>query len=297
MLSSHPRIVVTRRTDLWPRFFERYGDLADDGNLNSCIAAMLARKQIAALEIDAERLVHDLREGEATYGRLFALMHEQVAERNGKPRWGDQSAGIEAYADAVLAAYPGARFIHMMRDPRDRFAAELEREPRRRPGDVGRSVAAWAWSAHHAERNRGRHPDDYLVVRYETLVATPEPTMRAVCRFLDEDFDPATLRIEQAERYRVIREASRDGSPITTAFVGRYRDGLPPRDVAFIQRAADRQMNRHGYLPEEISMSAAQRAGSMAMHPVDVVAMRTWRGIEGARGVANPEPAHLGVRR
>jgi hypothetical protein len=296
MLSSHPRIVVTRRTDLWPRFFERYGDLSGDGNLDRCVRAMLARAQIATLEIDAERLVHDFRAGAPTYARLFALIHEQVADRRGRPRWGDQSASIEAYADDVLAAYPGARFIHLIRDPRDRFTAELQREPRRRPGDAGRSVAAWLWSARLAERNRERYPDAYRPLRYETLVADPERTMREVCDFLGERFDAAMLRIDEAARYRQVREASPDGSPITTEFVGRYRRDLPPGDVAFIQRAAGREMDAHGYGADPTPMSARQRLRVAAVgRPVNGAAMWAWRGTRSptVRRAPTAEPAEV----
>jgi hypothetical protein len=287
MLSSHPRIVVTRRTDLWPSFFERYGDLADDDNLERCLRVMMSRKQIASLEIDPERLVRAFRAGAPTYARLFALLHEQVAARHGKPRWGDQSASIEAFADDVMAAYPGARFIHLIRDPRDRFTAELQRDPRRRAGDTGRSVGAWLRSARFADRNRARYPEGYLILRYETLVTEPEATTRFLCGFLGEPFDDAMLRIDDAERYRYLREASGDGSPITDGFVGRYRRELPSRDVAFIQRATAREMEGYGYAPDPVRMSRTQRLRSATVgRPMNRVAL--WVG----RGTGSSPPAH-----
>jgi hypothetical protein len=49
MLSSHPRIVVTRRTEMWTRFYGRFGDLTEPANLERCLRAMLERRQIADL--------------------------------------------------------------------------------------------------------------------------------------------------------------------------------------------------------------------------------------------------------
>jgi len=258
MLSSHPRIVVTRRTEMWPRFYERFGDLGRDENLERCLHAMLEREHIARLEPDPERLRSDFRRGDPTYPRLFALVHEQHMERCGKSRWGDQTAMIERFADEILAAYPGARVIHLVRDPRDRFEALLGRGPRR-PGAVGHATAGWLLSASLAERNLARYPDSYTVVRYETLVAHPEETLRELCAFLGEDFHPAMLRLDAARRYEEDRAASADGSPISTAYVGRYRHGIGRGDLAFIQTFAGRRMRALGYTPDPIRLSARER--------------------------------------
>ncbi len=123
MLSAHPHVVVSRRTDMWPRFAGRYGDLASPRQLRACVDAMMRRPQIAALGVDVELLLRDFERGEPTYPRLFALVHEQYARRCGKPRWGDQTGLIEYYTPDLVAVYREPRIIHLVRDPRDRYAS------------------------------------------------------------------------------------------------------------------------------------------------------------------------------
>src|SRR5512143_2950886 len=125
-LSSHPRIAMTRRSYMWTRVYGRYGDLSKAANLERCLAALLRRKDVRAMEPDEARLRRDLAQGQATYGRLFALLHEQYAERLGKQRWGEQEGRLEGYADELFAAYPGAKVIHMIRDPRNRYEEMLQ---------------------------------------------------------------------------------------------------------------------------------------------------------------------------
>jgi hypothetical protein len=246
MLSAHPRIVVTRRTDMWPRFAARFGDLAAAGHFDACVEAMLRRPQIAALRTDTERLARDFARGAPTYGRLFALVHEQYAERCGKPRWGDQTGLIECYTSELVSAYRDPRIIHLVRDPRDRYAALVERGGQR-ACPLLRATNNWMRSARLAEDHARRYPHAYLVVRYETLVAQPETTLRSICTFVGEDFDPAMTRLDGARRYDAERAASADGSAVSAAYIGRYSDVLRDRDVAFIEHVGRRQMTTFGY--------------------------------------------------
>jgi hypothetical protein len=264
LLASHPRIAVSRRADMWPRFYARYGSLARPGNLDRCLEAMLARPQVAALVTDPQRIRSDFARGSPTYGRLFALIHDQYAARCRKPRWGDQSGLIERFTEPVMSAYSDARILHLIRDPRDRHEAVAARCGPLRPGSAGRSAASWLRSARLARRNAAHWPDNYRVVRYETLVSRPEETMRAVCAFLGEDYEPAMLRVDATRRYD--HERARDGgSPVSAAYVGRYRGRMSPADLAFIQRVAGRPMDDFGYARDPMPHSLSERA-RLAVH-------------------------------
>src|SRR5690606_19411988 len=125
------------------------------------------------LNPDPARIRREFWQGEPTYARLFALLHEHYAEQQGKARWGDQTGLLECYADLLFAADPRAKMIQMIRDPRDRYAASLIRSPEGK-GRAGGATARWLRSVRLAERNRRRYPDRYMVVRYESLVTQPE---------------------------------------------------------------------------------------------------------------------------
>jgi Sulfotransferase family len=274
ILSSHSRIVVTRRTEMWTRFAAKFGDLADPENLERCLGAMLRRRHIAELEPDLPRLRRDFRAGPATYGRLFGLFHEQYAERSGKPRWGDQTARIERSADQIFSENPRARFLHLVRDPRDRFAALLERG-RRRPGAVGQATAVWLASASDALRNQRRYAGRYEVLRYEDLVSGPERTMREVCAFLGEEFEPGILRMDGVRRYDAVRATAEDESAISAAFVGRYRLSVSRADVAFIQSIAGERMLAFEYPLDPLRLTPGERFRYAARWPASIARMRS----------------------
>ncbi len=112
-----------------------------------------------------------------------------------------QTGLIERYADMLFAADPDARVLHMVRDPRDRYEGSLALWPDGR-GRAGGATARWTYSMRLAQRHVRSYPDHYRVVRYEDMVCDTEGTLRSVCAFLDDDFDPEMLGMPGAPERR-----------------------------------------------------------------------------------------------
>ena len=284
-LASHPNIAIPAvGSNMWTYFYGQYGDLADDRNFERCLDDMLHYKHVAYLQPDADRIRREFRQGEPTYARLFSLFNIHFAEREGKPRWGVQTGLIERYADQVLAAYPGAQMIQMVRDPRDRYEASLALWPKGKLR-AGGAVARWRYSVQLAERNVERYPGRALIVRYETLVAQPEQTLRQVCDFLGETYDHAMLTMEGAAKFRRKISGDRDlpagQTPVTTDYIGRYRGRVPEAEIVFIQSHASREMATYDYAMDEIHFSAGQRLRyNLVDRPVNVLKMWGWITVE-----------------
>ena len=286
LLASHPNIAMTRRTNLWRHFFNQHGDLADLENLDRCLATMRRYKRLAVLNLDFARLRREFLAGERTYPRLFALLEGQVAERMGRSRWGDKSLHTEHHADDIFAAYPGARILHMIRDPRDRYASSYARWKVRR-GGVGAGTGEWLASARLARRNERRHPDRYLIVGYETLATEPEASLARICAFIDEPFTRGMLSMEGAPEFRQGGNSSygkRDAGIISTGSIGRFRDVLSPRQITFIQMLAGREMTSFGYEPEPVSLPLGQGLRLALFDvPVESAHLIVWRARERVR--------------
>lgn len=278
MLESHPAFAISKRTNLWPRFYKRFGDLEQDNNLDLCLQALADHKHVRNLEVNFQRLCRDFVSGPRSYERLFALIHEQYASRLGKPRWGDQSEMLEKYAGQILVAYPDARIIHMIRDPRDRYEAVIKKSQRR--GGVGAVTARWLYSAALAEQNQKAYLGRYKIVRYETMVTYPEETMHWVCEFLGEQYHPAMVKMKDVSRFSKTITIDGDNfrTPLTTAYIGRFRNNLPAREVVFIQKLSQRYMKLFDYLIENFHFSLLESARFYTIHwLVNSVILFGWR--------------------
>jgi len=284
-LSTHSHLAMSRRTYMWKRYYNRYGDLSQVSNFERCLKAMLSREAIRLLEPDPERIRREFAQGEPTYVRLFAMFHEHFAERLGRSRWGVQEGLIERYAPQILAAYPSAQIIHMIRDPRNRYEEILHSAPPRlRLGKVGAITSAWLYSANLAKRNQDLYPGRYKILFYEALIASPEETLREVCAFIQEDFVPQMLTLEGALRFG-------DEDSLGTGLASDWERGvvefnlankgaLSRREVAFMQGHAQNVLRRFGYQLSSVRFSPADMLLYYLDLPFSLARMVAWRALE-----------------
>ncbi len=281
-LVSHPNIAIPAvGSNMETYFYGQFGDLRKDRNFERCLRSMLRYKHVRFLDPDPERIRVEFLQGPRTYERLFSLFLIQYAEREGKPRWGAQTGLIERYADHLFSAYPGVKVVHMVRDPRDRYEASLALWPNGR-GRAGAAAARWRYSMRLAERNLDRFGKDYLVVRFEDLVLQPERTIRSVLGFLGEELLPDVLTMSSAPEHRekLLGGGRRSDDPLSTEFIGRYRDRVPRAELAFVQSVAGRQMRVYGYEPDPVRFSSREWSRYAIEWPNQLARMMAWRGVE-----------------
>jgi hypothetical protein len=282
-LSSHPNIAIPAvGSNFWSYFYGQYGDLHISENFERCLTALMHYKHALYLQPDPERIRKEFWQGSPTYARLFGLLHEHYAERAGKTRWGDQTGLIERYAEQVLAAYPGAKMIHMIRDPRDRYEASLAMWPNGK-GRCGGATARWKYSVALMKRNLSRHPDRYLPIQYEALVRQPEETLRRVCEFIGESYTPEMLTMDGSpgHREKLMQNADMAERPLSEKYIGRFRQHVPKMEIAFIQQYARNEMRQFGYELEPIRFSLKERVKyETQTRPSNLTRMTVWLVVE-----------------
>ena len=238
---------------MWNRYYGRFGSLADAGNRARCFATLAADPGIRQLEPDWARLRVQF-EGRDEYAYLFSLLHAQYAERQGKPRWGEQLQFVECFARPIFASMPDARMIHMVRHPGTTST---------KTRNVGWDTAAWLYSANAARANRDRYPERYRVVHYEDLATRTTETVRDICAFIGVEFTA-----EMAEELATVR---------LQAPVFDMRD---PGASSFIDLQAHRSLTALGY-EREARPARQLLSQAMPMWPVHRLTMAAWRVTRG----------------
>ncbi len=146
--------------------------------------------EIAAGQVNIWMAAADSAEG------FLDLFMGSVAQAAGKRRWAEKTTGNIRHLDRILAHWPEAQIIHLIRDPRDIFASFRRSE---KYGGIEDYANLWCDYLGDVERFKRALPlraGNYLELRYEALVRDPPKQMAMVTRFLGEDWEEAVGRFE-----------------------------------------------------------------------------------------------------
>lgn len=116
------------------------------------------------------------------------LLHRELT-RSGKQVLVEKTPSNVFIVDRLRKAWPGARFIYLLRHPYSVATSWHEAKPDDRP--MERSVPYTLNFMEHVERARTRHPG--LTVRYEDLTADPRTVTRSICDFLQIEWEEEML--------------------------------------------------------------------------------------------------------
>lgn len=249
MLSSHPRIVIPEETHFFSKFDPALGwvgfhDPLRADQLDAYVARCMAVPHLRESGITGAMLRARLEEGPNDARGLFLwVMRTLVGSAGAGKRVGEKTPIHERHVARIRALFPGVKFIHIYRDPRD-TAASLKRMPW--AGGQGQSMRRIARRCAQTYETMARWRatlGDTAVceVRYESLVEDAEGVLRGVCAFLGEEFDAAMLAFHARTEagYQAREEAWKGGTrrAIDGSSIGRWKKDLSAREVAAVERA------------------------------------------------------------
>lgn len=188
----------------------------------------------------------------------------------GKARWIEKTPRHVNCLGYLLASFPNARFIHMIRDGRD-VACSLRNHPKAaisRNGvtpitvnnPIAKCINRWVHDTSAGLAYRG-HPR-VCEIRYEQLVLQSEIALRQVCAFISEDFTADLL--DAAIDPRNDTAASQERAPsnlasfesVNTKSLGRWQRDLSAAELATCMRVGGPLLEALGYFTRDDSHAA-----------------------------------------
>ncbi|HEY7655905.1 MAG TPA: sulfotransferase [Burkholderiales bacterium] len=252
ILDAHPRIAIPPPGwlfDMVYPYLYSYGDLALPSNLIALAEDILQTPTVGKwpVRLDPAALADAARE--RTFRGLYEALHLAYAKAEGKERWGEKTPRNSFWMDEIRAQFPDAQFIHIVRDGRDQ-AIDIS-DSLLWPYTVYSGANLWRRYVSAIRECARRLPADaYCEVRYEDLCAGAEGTVRQLCDFLREDFDPVMLAPHETRSARAWSGHplhAKTAQPISTRYCEMYRTRLPASDVAALDALIGDALNWFGY--------------------------------------------------
>jgi hypothetical protein len=261
VLSAHPMITVTPETRFIRQLFN--GRFAPHKKLNQDEIEFVTQLMRSDAKLNSwptfnlEDSLGKLHQG-MTISQILDSLFQTFAEHTngGTDYLGNKkdlySTGYGPYTKKV---FPDAKFVYIVRDPRDVTRSLLE------------NVSGYTLTGAAAvcmERDRfivkmmELFPSDVLVVRYEDLVLEPERVCRSMCDFLKVPFDERVLTF-----YKMNLDGSRlmgvskhihphTTTPFNPDLIGQWKKKrcFTAEELQTIEAITRDYMKRYGYEPE-----------------------------------------------
>jgi hypothetical protein len=203
------------------------------------------------MEIEPDALLKQaLSLNEPTLVDIVNIVYERYLERAKKRRLGDKTPPYIEIVPQLSELYPGAKFIHLVRDGRDVAISYIDLWWH---GNCRYYEPDFDWT--RALRFREKYAKtaldrSILDVKYEDLLSDPEFVVRKICDFLGEAFEPEMLdvspRVDKVpERERVIHPKL--AQPLSTEAIGRWRVKLSALECFLMEACLRKNLRKWGY--------------------------------------------------
>jgi hypothetical protein len=258
------RELLNRSPDVWisaveshfiPRFtrdIARYGDLGERANFDRLTAALRGTRAFwhwtrRGVEIDGDRWwsLCRTRDWPGVLEALFRCVHEREIPQSPRPwpeiLWGDKTPAYMTDVRLLAALYPRARFVHLVRDPRDCVLSTQDAWG----NSPVRTAQEWADRV-RACRAAGAvvGPSRYLELCYEDLVTDVRGRLAGVFDFLGVPTPP-----DAGQFLRVPENlgSARGAGEVMTRNRQKWKQQMSPALRRHVERVTGDLLDAYGY--------------------------------------------------
>ena len=271
MLNSHSRIgipdeLVYFRNSFAGHSFDEWRDPQISGeDFQKYVCSFLERNQEVLAPLSVSNLKKEILNSDETDFRWpYSLTLEEWAAAHGKARWGEKTPGNLFFVGVLIDMFPNARFIYLMRDPRAGVCSMMKTSMFR-SGAIINAMNRRKYMTEGLSGLQKSVPEtQWTLVKFEDLVQSPESTLRRVCTFLDEDFEPRMLEFHrdagQYMKERAVNQFNQAATrPIAPEKVETWKAELSPVQISEVEWVCRDQMVRHGYELEQLELPLWRR--------------------------------------
>lgn len=144
-------------------------------------------------------------------------------------------ATVHHHFDRLLAIWPDARFIHLLRDGRDvaRSCINIGWA-----GNAWMGIERWLEAEQLWNKVKAIIPENrYIEVTYETLIKDPVTTLTRICNFIDLSYDENMLSYFQTTTYDLP----------DPNFIQQWRNKMPETEIQLVESKVGTLLKERGY--------------------------------------------------
>ena len=296
MLDHHPALAMAPESYFIPSLWRRFRVRRNARHLLGDLAAL---PQLRLWGVDLHDLSRRVR-SDASFADVMAMVYGALAAGRERPRYGDKTTTYREDLGILERAFPGAQYLHVIRDGRD--AALSYQAMGIRFGNLGLPKGlgdfAWRWRIGIARARRFGEacgPARYREVRYERLVAEPESVLTEICSFLGMEYHPEMLAYHRDLPSGALPHHPRLAEPPSLG-TRNWRQQMPRAALARFEALSGDTLSELGYERSVASPGAGMQVRANVDRVASEVRVACWRSVVSVGSLTPFWRAYQGMR-
>jgi hypothetical protein len=156
-------------------------------------------------------------------------------------------ATCHRHYDKLLRMFPQARFIYLLRDPRD---VSLSNIGMGWAGNVWKGVDRWIEAELLWEKTKKQiQTIDYIEIKYEELITSPEEQLATICSFLNVEYSSKMMSYPEHTTY------AKPNPKLTE----QWKRKMSEKEIALVEFKIHTLIRKRGYVPHFATISQPNR--------------------------------------
>ncbi len=176
--------------------------------------------------------------------------HYATTQSPGATVWGDKTPLNTERIFLIDRVFPGARYIHMLRDGRDAVSSAVK--AKMFGGSVEAACEQWLMRVRNARELGDKIGSPrYMELRYEDLAFDPQSAVQWICTFLGVEFEKQMM--DNSETFKKMGDTTAldhhaaVGLPVNTGSIGKWKERLTPRQIELMKPLLRDELKSTGY--------------------------------------------------
>lgn len=257
ILNAHSEIAIPHPPHIMRDFsplLRFYGNLEKLSNFQNLVhdVVMVVNSHFAPWPfVVNEEVVFQRAHSKRSLFSIYCTIYDLYLEHTKKKRWGCKSTFMYRHFHEICDQYAGAKFIHLVRDPRAVVASAKKSifsayQPQ---------LEASLWLREQNEiddlKLADPHREKLMIVRYEDLVENPNVTVPKIMAFLGVSYESQQLDYFQSKEATVLSQLSESwkncGEPISRDRIQLYQKELQSAEIELVETITEQKMQAYGY--------------------------------------------------
>jgi len=248
LLDSHTQIAAPPECDFVAYLYPKFGKIKSysEQDIYKFIDALFSQPIIQTWLLNKEELTAKLIAAKhlLNYQVLCKMVFYQTRrDKSNIILFSDKFPEYSLFTKKLLKIFPEAKFVHIIRDPRDNANSRIKSLPYKNT-----FFNAWNWLGFNTsiEKVKYKYPAKFFTIKYEAMVQNVEETLKSLCTFLQVPYEDGMRHNKFAAKlnlysntnmYDVFKKIHHNMlQPVNTGNIGKWKIELSKRDQIIVEK-------------------------------------------------------------